>query len=235
VKFHFFPLVLPLVFVSANTLFAAAVDANGLIRQSVRTRGLQTEMPSEIFKQSVRNLGLQTQMPGQVVESASDPWFNWHLSPDILRFILWGAVILGILVIFWSLRDSLPVFSRSRKIVAPETAPAAATQCSRMNEAQIEADDLAGQGYFSEAMHVLLLKSLDEIRRQLRISFAVSLTSREILRYVQLSDVGRRALAAIIQSVEQAYFGGREVGPQDYSDCRSNFDALKHSLAAAVA
>jgi hypothetical protein len=234
VKFHFFPLVLPLVFVPANPLFAA-VDANGLIRQSVRTQGLQTDMPSEIFKQSVRNLGLQTNMPGKVVESASDPWFNWHLSPDILRFILWGAVILGIFVIFWSLRDSLPVFSRSRKIVAPETAPAAATPSSRMNEAQIEADDLAGQGHFSEAMHVLLLKSLDEIRRQLRISFAVSLTSREILRHVQLSDVGRRALAAIIQSVEQAYFGGREVGPQDYSDCRSNFDALKHSLAAAVA
>jgi hypothetical protein len=98
----------------------------------------------------------------------------------------------------------------------------------------MEADDLARQGRYSEAMHLLLLKSLNELRRNLGINFAASLTSREILRRVQLSDLGRRALAAIIQSVERIYFGGQEAGQADYSECRQHFDVLRHSLAAVT-
>ncbi len=109
----------------------------------------------------------------------------------------------------WYLRDNLPIFSRSRKIVAGEAAPAPVSPFSRMEEAQIEADELARQGRYSEAMHLLLLKSLNEIRRNLGINFAVSLTSREILRRIQLSDIGRRALGAIIQSVERSILGER--------------------------
>jgi len=108
-------------------------------------------------------------------------------------------------------------------------------QSNRMDEAQLEADDLARQGQYGEAMHVLLLKGLNEIRRQLGISFAVSLTSREILRRVQLSDVGRQSLSAIIRSVELTYFGGEDAGQSDYSDCRSNFETLKRSLATVAA
>lgn len=185
-----------------------------------------------MVRQSADRLGLQTEMPDPV---ASDHGFNFHISPELIRFMLWGAVIVGIVVIVWSLRDSLPVISRSRKIIAPEQAPTAMAQSNRMDEAQLEADDLARQGQYGEAMHVLLLKGLNEIRRQLGISFAVSLTSREILRRVQLSDVGRQSLSAIIRSVERTYFGGEDAGQSDYSDCRSNFETLKRSLATVAA
>jgi hypothetical protein len=215
VKRPLIPLVLPLLLVPMNLSFAAG-NANDLVKQSIQKWGLQTEIPN------------------QAVEPPSDP-LQFHLSPEVLRFLLWSAVIVGVAVILWSLRDNLPIFSRSRKITAPAGVPASAAQSSRLDAAQVEADDLARQGHFGEAMHVLLLKSLDELRRQLKISFAVSLTSREILRRVQLSEVGRRALADIILAVEQVYFGGRAVGASDYSDCRNKFDVLKHSLAAVVA
>jgi hypothetical protein len=213
VKFPSFPLAVWLLLGPASPV-SAAVDLHDLARQSARKLGLQTEIPSE-------------------VSDAASHW-NLHLSDDLLRFLLWGTVILGVLVIVWSLRDSLPVFSRSRKIVAREEAPLSSVPSSRMEEAQIEADDLARQGHYSEAMHLLLLKSLNEIRRQLGINFAVSLTSREILRRIQLSDIGRRALAAIIQAVERIYFGGQEAGQADYAECRDHFDALRHSLAAVA-
>lgn len=212
-KFPFAPFALTLLLAPINRLFAA-VDANDMVRQSADRLGLQTEMPDPV---------------------ASDHGFNFHISPELIRFMLWGAVIIGIVVIVWSLRDSLPVISRSRKIIAPEQAPAAMAQSNRMDEAQLEADDLARQGQYGEAMHVLLLKGLNEIRRQLGISFAVSLTSREILRRVQLSDVGRQSLSAIIRSVELTYFGGEDAGQSDYSDCRSNFETLKRSLATVAA
>jgi len=157
-----------------------------------------------------------------------------HAVPDVIRYLLWAAVIVGILVIAWSLRDSLPVISRSRKIIAPETAPPSLQQSARMEEARLEADDLARQGHYGEAMHLLLLKSLSEIRRQLGVSFAVSLTSREILRRTQLPDIGRQSLSAIIRSVERTYFGGDDADQGDYSDCRSNFENLKRSLATVA-
>jgi hypothetical protein len=213
VKFPFAPFALTLFLAPINPLFAA-VDANDMVRQSADRLGLQTEMPDPV---------------------ASDHGFNFHISPELIRLMLWGAVIVGIVVIVRSLRDSLPVISRSRKIIAPEQAPTAMAQSNRMDEAQLEADDLARQGHYGEAMHVLLLKGLNEIRRQLGISFAVSLTSREILRRVQLSDVGRQSLSAIIRSVELTYFGGEDAGQNDYSDCRSNFETLKRSLATVAA
>ncbi len=206
-------MALALLLGPATPVFAAAADLHDLVKQSVRKWGLQTDMPSE---------------------AAPASWFNLHLSAEFVRWMLWGTVILGVLVIAWSLRDSLPVFSRSRRIIAREEVPASTAQSNRMEEAQIEADDLARQGHYGEAMHVLLLKSLNEIRRHLGVDFAVSLTSREILRRIQLSDIGRRALTAIIQSVERTYFGGQEAGQADYSDCRNNFDALKDSLATVA-
>jgi hypothetical protein len=180
--------------------------------------------------QSVRSLNLQTEMPDEVAEVPSR-WFDLHLSPDLVRVMLWGAVVLGVLVVVWSLRDSLPVLSRSRKIAVRDEV-ASSAPAGRLEEAQVEADDLAREGHYGEAMHLLLFKSLNEIRRQRGVSFAVSLTSREILRRTQLSDVGRNSLGAIIVSVERTDFGGRPAGQADYSDCRSNFDILKHSLAA---
>jgi hypothetical protein len=180
-------------------------------------------------EQSVRSLKLQTEMP-DMTAAARSRWFDFHLSPDLARVVLWGAVVLGALVVVWSLRDSLPVWSRSRKIAARDEI-VSSTPAGRLEDAQVEADDLARDGQYSEAMHVLLFKSLNEIHRQLGVSFAVSLTSREILRRIQLSDIGRNALAAIIVSVERTYFGGRPASQADYSDCRSNFDVLRHSLA----
>jgi hypothetical protein len=104
-----------------------------------------------------------------------------------------------------------------------------------MEDARIEADDLASQGHYGEAMHVLLLKSLAEIRMRLGVSFAASLTSREILRRVNLPQTGGGALAAIVQSVERTYYGGRQASREDYAGCREEFDMLKRSLAAPPA
>ena len=50
--------------------------------------------------------------------------------------------------------------------------------------------------------------------------------------------VGKRyqgALGAIVQSVEQTYFGGRPAGREDYLGCRQEFETLRRSLAAGTA
>jgi hypothetical protein len=176
------------------------------------------------------NSAPQAGTPNPVVR-APDPAATPRAPPTLIRVLLWGAVIAGVLVAIWSLRNSLPLISRSRKIVAPKQPAPPPAASSRLDEAGLEADDLARQGHFDEAMHLLLLNSLSEMRRQLKTSFAISLTSREILRRVHLPDIGRQSLRAIIAAVERTYFRGDAAGQDDYADCRSNFETLKQSLA----
>jgi hypothetical protein len=197
-----------------NSVFAAAANSHDIAQQSARRLGLQTDLPDE---------------------AAPRPEWFFQLSPETKQFILWCAVILGGAVILWSLRDSLSYFGRSRKIVGPAEARLAPTEATRLAEAQVEADDLARLGHYGEAMHVLLLKSLNELCHRLGVTFAVSLTSREILRGVQLSDLGRRALSDIIRAVEQTYYGGRAAGPSEYATCRNQFDTLRNALADSAA
>lgn len=196
----------------------AATDAGEIVRQAIRRHDIQTQMPTP--------------------EPKASSWLDWlkfDISADTLRILLWGAVILGVAVTIWSLRDSLPAFSRSRRIKAGEMPSGFSDPSARMEEAQLEADDLAGRGQYGEAMHVLLLKSLAEIRLRLGTSFAVSLTSREILHKVSLPRTGSGALGAIVRSVEQTYFGRRPAGREDYLGCRQEFETLKRSLAAGAA
>jgi hypothetical protein len=92
------------------------------------------------------------------------------------------------------------------------------------------ADELAGQGLFGEAMHVLLLQSLVEIRVSLGEKFADSLTSREILRQARLPDTGLSALRNIIARVEWTYFGAYPAARADYERCRDSFAELTRTL-----
>ena len=92
------------------------------------------------------------------------------------------------------------------------------------------ADELAAQGRFVEAMHVLLLQALADIRRRLDEEFADSMTSREILRSRQVSDALRRPLRDVISRVEWTYFGGHPADRDDYLACRASFSALAQAL-----
>jgi hypothetical protein len=247
-KLPLLPFALALLLVLRIGPVFAEADPDDLLRESIDRLGLQTEMPDPkfILREETQEPGLAprtetqeprsgpTEMPDPATR-APDESSNARAASDFVSWLLWGGVILGVVVIGWSLRDTLPGIGRSRKIIAPDEVPPPPAPSIQMEEAQLEADDLARQGHYREAMHLLLLKSLNEIRRQLGTSFAISLTSREILRRLQLPDTGRQSLTAIIRSVERTYFGSEDASQSAYSDCRSNFEVLKHSLAIVAA
>lgn len=256
VKFPALPLALMLFLTLPAAPGFAATDADDIVRDEVQRLGLQTEMPDQRLGPSAGpssgmsdpNSGPQpetqnpaihppTDQPTDKPASPTAPPPTASEAPGIVRYLLWAIVIVGIPVIVWSLRGSLQLVGRSRKIVVQEEGASSPSleQSNRMTEARLEADDLARQGRYGEAMHLLLLNSLSEMRRQLGISFAISLTSREIVRRVQMPDTGRDSLTAIIRSVERTHFGGEDADQADYSDCRIHFENLKQSLATALA
>ncbi len=101
-----------------------------------------------------------------------------------------------------------------------------------MAEAGDDADDLARAGRIAEAMHLLLLRALMEMRARLQITLADSLTSREILRKVVLPDDGRLALGELIGRVERVHFGAEPASLDDYGVCRGTFERLIGAMLA---
>ena len=210
-----------IVVVSLGSLAVAAVSA-AQDQDAVR-RALQGLGPA---------LDLQTAFP--VPKERSNGWASLlgFLTGNMVRVLLWVAVACGLAALAWYLMEIVPKgFARQARWAQAgqdgrKAAPAGAAA------AQENADDLASQGRFVEAMHVLLLQSVAEMRRRLDVPLADSLTSREILRRVPVSSAAQAALGDIIAAVERAYFGEYGAEAADYRLCRSRFMALTEALQA---
>jgi hypothetical protein len=140
-------------------------------------------------------------------------------------------VICGAAALAYYVRGILPAGGLARSSAWEDPSePSAFGQAQDSAEAQIAADDLARQGRFVEAMHVLLLQGLDEMRRRLDQRFADSLTSREIMRRAKVSSGASAALRDIVDWVERAYFGAHPAVAEDYAACRKSFVAFAEAL-----
>lgn len=157
----------------------------------------------------------------------------------VVKMLLWLSVAVIVVVILMAARDNWRQAGRTRRMEseeAPEMRAAETTQAAlRMDLSQDEADELARRGLFAEAMHVLLLRSVSEMRRRLDLSIAASLTSREILGRISLPPEGRSGFADIIGRVEVSYFGPYQPGADEYLACRRSFERLTGTLRGEAA
>ena len=98
-----------------------------------------------------------------------------------------------------------------------------------------DADRLAAQGRFGEAVHLLLLVSIQEIGERQPGIVAPALTSREIARLPALSVLAQRIFSGIAQVVEHGRFGGRAIGQAEFAQCRAAFEQFTRADAWQVA
>jgi len=80
-----------------------------------------------------------------------------------------------------------------------------------------DADRLAAQGLYTEAVHVLLIQAIRQLAERFRVPLPQSQTSREVLRLLPLKPEPRGALADLVRLVERSLFGGASLGPEDYT------------------
>jgi hypothetical protein len=190
----------------------------------------QTQDALKAAEQAIRRLDLQTELPREA-EPASIP-FRPSLPPEIA----WLLAAIGIGLLLYMFRDMLPALGfAARGGWTAEEETAAEASAKAPEKVLAAADDLAGQGRFVDAMHVLLMQGLFDIRQHLDEEFSDSLTSREILRSTKLSERGRHSLRDIVSRVEWTYFGEHPADASDYAACRASFDALSHALRAGAA
>jgi len=181
----------------------------------------------------------QTEMPE--IRPPDIPEFHpWTLSAGLLRLlkvVFWVLAAVGGILLFVYLANALPSLSarwrgRGRKdAAATGTAIVVDLDRERLGNVLAEADRLAREGAFGEALHLILLHCLNELRQRLGLGVPASLTSREILRLAPLPEARRSALSIIVGAVEISYFGGRPVDEATYRLCRQRCEDVILSAA----
>ena len=146
----------------------------------------------------------------------------------LLRVLFWTALAaIGIALLTWLVR-------RLAGFVPDAEAPAApAGPEADVGRRQLaSAESLAARGRYGEAIHVLLLDTLEALSRAARL--APSLTSREIVERVPLPSRAREALAGLVAAVEVSWFGGAQPGETDYRLCLERFHAFLGTYRSAA-
>lgn len=167
----------------------------------------------------------------QVLQPVAD-FFKWlnGLMPDApyARLLLWTmlAVLATSLVwlIYRRVKDGAwrwrrPLASQAADEPEPEWAPEQGVARQWLDEA----DALASEGRFAEAIHHLLIRSVEDIARRRPKLVQPAVTSRELASASALPVAARTLFSAIAARVERSLFGGRPVSAQEWEAARREY------------
>jgi hypothetical protein len=192
---------------------------------------LAAQTPHEVqtvTERAIRRLDLQTELP-----RGPEPA---RLAIKLPAELLWVVIVVAIGVLLYAFRDMIPIWgTRADGAWTMDEALSGNVEARTPAAVLGAADELAADGRYVEAMHVLLLQGLADIRQGLDQEFADSLTSREILRSIHLPEAGRASLRDIVNRVEWTYFGKHPAALADYVACRASFNTLARALHGSAA
>lgn len=87
-----------------------------------------------------------------------------------------------------------------------------------------EADALARDGHFAEAVHLLLGRSVEDINRRRPGVLKPALTARSITRLGELPAPARSALGRIVEAVERGLWARLPIGAPDWNAARAAYE-----------
>jgi hypothetical protein len=161
-------------------------------------------------------------------------FFGWlaRFMPDapFARGLLWvllavlAAILLWVIVV--RLREGQWRLPRRRRAVAVPAEPeeeAWAPDAAPVRAWLKEADMLAAEGRYAEAVHHLLFRSIEDIARRRPRLVRPALTSRELAAAEAVPVPARDLFARIARLVERSLFGGRPVSVDDWTGARAAY------------
>lgn len=160
-----------------------------------------------------------------------------ELLGPFLNLIFWAGVALVVgAIVYVIVREvvrRLPQSTEEAKadqlIPVPEYRPASARAQALLGEA----DRLAAEGRFGEAVRILLHRSIEDMEKAFPAAIVPSMTSREISTVEHLSAQGRATFTKIAQAVERSLFAGRALSADTYADCRRAYESFALEAPAA--
>lgn len=154
---------------------------------------------------------------------------GWMPDAPYARILLWTVIALvlaGALWLCWErLRHGRWRLPRRRAAMASDALPEEdwAPEAAPARAWLKEADALAAEGRYADAVHHLLIRSVEDIGRRRPGVVRPALTSRDLARADAIPAGARGLFAGIAAVVERSLFGGRPVGEADWGDCRQAY------------
>jgi hypothetical protein len=146
----------------------------------------------------------------------------------VMNWVFWGGVALIVaLILYFVIREILRArwperFKRPPKAAPaePEWRPEAAVARALLDEA----DRLAAEGRYAEAVHLILYRSIEDIQGHRPALVRPAFTTREIAGLDGLPSAARSTFQTIAHVVEHSFFGGRDVDAAGFSECRQAYE-----------
>jgi hypothetical protein len=149
------------------------------------------------------------------------------------RILLWTVLVaaaLGfVIMVYRRIREGewrLPGRRRPVGVEAEAEEEAWAPEAAPARSWLREADALAAEGRYAEAVHHLLFRSIEDIGRRRPRLVRPALTSRELAAAEALPPPARSLFSRIAGLVEHSLFGGRAVEAADWTEARSAYADL---------
>ncbi len=148
------------------------------------------------------------------------------------RILLWAVIAIGAAALVWAIYNRLRHGEwRWRVPLSAGTAQLASDEEWSPKEAGArswleEADAMARDGRFAEAVHHLLFRSIEDIIKRRPTLVRPALTSREIATSPSIPGQARDLFAGIARLVERSLFGGQTVGEHDWLQAREAYSGF---------
>ncbi len=150
--------------------------------------------------------------------------------------LLWGVVIVAIgILVFWLASELFKYGGDDAQLASNETtAEGSSVDLAVIQRPLGDAEELAARCEYREAIHTLLLRTLQELVRSSAVRVGPAMTSREILGRVPIAPDARDALQGLIVAVELTHFGDDEATEEDYRRCLAQFQKFATAFRASA-
>lgn len=160
--------------------------------------------------------------------------FSWMPDAPYARSLLGTLLVIGVALLVWLIVDRLRHDEwrlpwRRREGGAAEAVAGDVAWLPEEMPARAwleEAEALARQGRFAEAVHCLLLRSVEDMARRRPDAVRPGLTSRELARSALLTERARPLFAGLARTVEDSLFGGHPVGEPRWHEAREAYGSF---------
>lgn len=173
-----------------------------------------------------------SQMPGWLSSFFNAIGDLFRLTGGAAKPLLW--ILAGALILFL-LYHLVPAFAdwvdqhvlrRKPKLVDGEAEDVGEIEAGRARALLADADALAAEGRYAEAIHLLLYRSVDDISDRRPGLVKPAMTSRALSAAGDLPAIARDAFSRIARAVEISLFGGRPIDADAWHACRNAYSEL---------
>lgn len=152
---------------------------------------------------------------GRFVRWVGDGW-------SVVMWLAVAAIALALIVtLVPPVRDWLK--NRLRRRPDPATTPLWSPTTATAHALLDEADRLAAQGNYAQAVRLILHRSIQDIETWRGDPLRPSFTSRDILVFERLPDAARTVFQTIVADVERSLFAGKALDQADWTRARASY------------